>query len=155
MRSMRIDDAEASLRGHLPNVAFDVDSTDVPAAMTAMMDWYARVRAIDAAPIEEDGDMLLFQWGEGEWDGERAFEHDLTRQLIRADEQEDEGIVQVSLTFRYATSEGTADLGSGHRWCGSPAMLAAFRREFEANPAFALARSNRPLGVALSWEVAG
>jgi hypothetical protein len=123
--------------------------------MAAMMDWYAEKRAVDAAPVEEDGDMLLFQWGEHDWGAAGAFEYDLTRQLVRADEQEDEGILQLSVTFRYPTSDRSADLGSGNRWCGSPAELALFRRDLEAHPASAIARSSTPQDVTLTWDVAG
>ena len=137
MRATRIDDAETSLRGHLSNAALSLDDADPLAVMAAMVDRYAQERATDAAPIEEDGDMLLFQWGEHDWGAGRAFEYDLTRQLVRVDEQEDEGILRLSLTYRYPTSERTADLGSGNRWCGSHAELAQFRRDLETHAASA------------------
>ena len=155
MRSMRIDDAETALRRHLTSVGLGLDGVDAPTVMTAMMDWYAQERAGDAAPIEDDGDMLLFQWGERDWGAGRHFEYDLTRQLVRQEDQEDEGILQLSMTFRYPISDRTAGLGSGHRWCGSPAQLARFRRDMAADPASEIARAGRPQEVALSWEVAG
>ena len=155
MRSMRIDDTKASLRSHLANVGLSLDGVDAPAVLAAMMDWYDQERATDAAPIVEDGDMLLFQWGEHDWGAGRAFEYDLTRQLVRADDQEDEGIIQLSMTFRYPASDQTAALGCGNRWCGSPAQLAGLRRDIVAHPASEIARSSQPQEVTLSWEVAG
>ena len=155
MRTMRIDETEASLRNYLVDHGLSLDDAEPLAMMVAMMEWYAQERAIDAAPIDEDGDMLLFQWGEQDWGSGRSFEYDLTRQLIRVDDQEDEGILQISMTFRYPTSDRSADLGSGNRWCGSPPELALFRRDVEAHPASAIARSSTPQDVNLRREVAG
>jgi hypothetical protein len=155
MRAMRIDDAETSLLGHLSSVGLGLDGVDAPAVMAAMMDWYAEERATDAAPIDEDGDMLLFQWGEHDRGAGRTFDYDLTRQLVRADDPEDEGILQLSLTFRYPTSDRTAGLGSGHRWCGSPAQLARLRRDMADHPASEIALAGRPREVVLACEIAG
>ena len=152
---MRIDEAEASLRDHLANVGLSPADEDVAKVLTAMMDWYGTERASDAAPLDEDGDMLLFQWGAHDWGASPAFEYDLTRQLVRADLPEDEGIIQLSLTYRYPITDETADLGSGHQWCASPDDLDGFRRQVEAHPASSAIRSGTPQEVALTYEVAG
>jgi hypothetical protein len=106
-------------------------------------------------PTDEDGDMLLFQWGEYDWDAGPAFEYGLTRQFVRADDEGDEGIIRLAMTYRYPITDVTAGLGSGHRWCSSPADLAGFRREAEAHPASDLARSSAPGEVSMTCEVAG
>jgi hypothetical protein len=155
MPVMRIDEAEASLRDHLAKVGLRLDGDDAAPVLEAMMDWYAAERAVDAAPLDEDGDMLLFQWGTHDWGAGRVFEYDLTRQLVRADELEDEGIIQLSLTYRYPMTDATAALGSGHSWFGSPGDLAVLRREMEAHPASSAIRSVTPQEISMTCEVAG
>ena len=155
MPAMRIDEAEASLRDHLASVGLRADGHDVAAVMEAMMDWHAAERAVDAAPLDEDGDMLLFQWGAHDWGAGPVFEYDLTRQLVRADDPEDEGIIQLSLTYRYAITDETVNIGSGHQWCGSPDDLDGFRRQIEAHPASRAIRSATPREVSMTCEVAG
>ena len=152
---MRIDEAEACLRDHLANNGLRLDGDDVALVLEAIMGWYAAERAVDAAPLDEDGDMLLFQWGTHDWGAGPAFEYDLTRQLVRADDPEDEGIIQLSLTYRYPITDETAALGSGHSWCGRPEDLAALRRRIEAHPASSAIRSATPQEISMTCEVAG
>jgi hypothetical protein len=152
---MRIDDAEASLRGYLSGVGLGLGRDEVRSSMVTMMDWYAHERVQDAAPIDQDGDMLLFEWGVHDRGAGPAFEYGLTRQFIRAADEEDEGIVQLAVTYRYPPTDVAGGLGAGHSWCRSPAELTAFRQEVEAHPASEIARSSVPLEVSVRCEVAG
>ena len=100
--------------------------TLTPAAgVEAMLAYYAEERA-EGCPFEADGDMLLFQWGTYDWGDGPAFEVDITRQLIVADD-EDEEPRQLRLTFRFEPASGGA-AGEGTKWCQSLAELARFRR---------------------------
>lgn len=121
----------------------------------AMLDWYGAERGDDTAPIDADGDMLLFQWGTHDWGSGASFEYDITRQLVVADEVDDDAIFQLSLTFRFPPDETARALGSGDRWCSSPAETGELRRFIEACPASPYARAARPSEVALRFENAG
>jgi hypothetical protein len=155
MRTMRIADAEASFRGHLTNLGLRLDGEDVRTVFAAMADWYEQERAEDAASIEEDGDMLLFQWGTYDAGSGRVFEYGLTRQLIGSEDVEDQGIFQLSVSYRYPINVQADALGSGTRWCGRPSGLVGFRQAIDAGPASALTRSIEPLETLLTWQVAG
>jgi hypothetical protein len=102
-----------------------LDTLAPAAGVEAMLAYYAEERA-DGCDIDDDGDMILFQWGTHDWGDGPAFEVNITRQLIVADD-EDEEPRQLGLTFRFGPSAGAA-AGEGNRWCESPDGLAEFRR---------------------------
>jgi hypothetical protein len=95
------------------------------AGVEAMLAYYAEERA-EGCPLDEDGDMLLFQWGTHDWGTGPAFEVSIVRQLIVADDEEDEPR-QLDLRFRFKPVVG-ASVRAGNRWCQSPDDLSEFRR---------------------------
>jgi len=82
-----------------------------------MLDFYNDERADDCR-IEDDGDMLLFQWGTHDWGQGRWFDLNITRQFIPAGRDDDE-IFQLSVTAKYSPTADLDGLGSGSKWCGS------------------------------------
>jgi hypothetical protein len=152
---MHIADAEASFRSYLTKLGLGLDGDDARTVLAAMADWYEQERAEDAAPIDEDGDMLLFQLGAYDAGSGPVFEHGLTRQFIATDDSEDEDIFQLAITYRYPMSDQADALGSSSLWCGTPLGLVGFRRAIDADPASALTRSIKPLEALLTWQVTG
>ncbi|CAN7511033.1 hypothetical protein [Polaromonas sp. LjRoot131] len=118
----------------------------------AMLAFYAAERC-DGCDLEEDGDMLLFQWGTYSWGGSTHFELNITRQLMPGggdeDEDDDEGILQLSLTFRFPPAAELQALGSGNEWCATPSGLPAFRAHIDACPAFERVDGQVPSEVVL------
>ena len=124
----------------------------------AMLAFYASERC-DGCVLEEDGDMLLFQWGTYTWGDSTHFELNVTRQLMSGsggggdeDEDDDEGILQLSLTFRFLPTAELQALGSGNEWCGAPSGLPAFRAYIDACPAFERVGHLVPSEVALNLD---
>jgi hypothetical protein len=114
----------------------------------AMLAHYAEERA-DGCPLDEDGDMLLFQWGTHDWGKGPAFEVSIVRQLIVADD-EDEEPRQLDLLFRFGPSAG-ASAGDGNRWCESPDQLAKFRRFVTGSAALKAVGNLSPESVELRF----
>jgi hypothetical protein len=118
----------------------------------AMLAFYAAERC-DGCELEEDGDMLLFQWGTYAWGDSTHFELNITRQLMSGGDDEDkddgEGILQLSLTFRFPPAAELQALGSGNEWCDTPSGLSAFRAHIDACPAFERVGSQVPSEVVL------
>jgi hypothetical protein len=102
-----------------------LNSLTPAAGVEAMLTYYAEERA-DGCSLDEDGDMLLFQWGTHDWGEGPAFEVSIVRQFIVADD-EDEEPRQLDLQFRFPPSAGAA-AGEASRWCESPDGLPEFRR---------------------------
>ena len=62
-------------------------------ATDTMVAFYVE-RPVSGVNLDEDGDMLLFQWGIYDWGQGESFEYNITRQLIIQDD-EDEALVHL------------------------------------------------------------
>ena len=131
----------------------DLDHIGSVEAVGLMCDWYEVQRADDVT-LENDGDMLLFQWGTYSWDG-GAFSYDLTRQFILDSEEDDDAIFQLSFTLLFDEPSGVAPAGSDVRWCSRPVELAVFRSFIASSLATTFASSRQPSGTRLRFENAG
>ena len=89
-----------------------------------MLEFYGDERVSDCE-LDEDGDMLLYEWGTYDWGAGHWFNCQITRQFIPRDGG-DEDIFQLTVTAKYTPSSQTDALGSGNKWCGSPSELATF-----------------------------
>ena len=118
-----------------------------------MVEFYIERRA-DDANIDEDGDMLLFQWGTYDWGDGPSFEYDVTRQFTIQGEDDEDEIWQLSLTLHYPESEVASRAGAGDRWCCSPDEVDGFVLFVEHAPATAFARERLPERVELHFEPA-
>ena len=122
-----------------------------PATGIDLMLGYYRDERADGCVIEEDGDMLLVQWGDFD---EGVFEFDITRQFID-EEAEDENIRQLSLTFAFKQTDALRKIVEGNRWCHSPMEIAEFRAFILASAVFSAVSQLTPKRVFLELEVAG
>ena len=120
-----------------------------PVALFSRILRFYDVHRIEGTTIEEDGDMLLFQWGVYDWGKGPSFELDLTRQaiaLIPADDEyewEEQDIRQLCCTFYYLP-EPFRSIEEGNRWCHSPAGLAAFQQFVLEHPVLYTATKYQP-----------
>ncbi|OAI51270.1 hypothetical protein AYO44_05055 [Planctomycetaceae bacterium SCGC AG-212-F19] len=121
---MKPDAAKTRFLERLEVAGLSLDALTPATGVEAMLAYYAEERA-DGCSLDADGDMLLFQWGTHDWGDGPAFEVSIVRQLIMADDEEEEPR-QLDLRFRFGPSAGTI-AGGGSRWCGSPDALAGFR----------------------------
>ncbi len=109
------------------------DNNETPAAIiSCMLDFY-RDERLDDCIIEDDGDMLLYQWGTYDWGQGRWFDFNITRQYVPGS-GEDEDIFQLSVTAKYSPAHELDALGSGNKWCGSPKELPQFNEFIYNSP---------------------
>ncbi len=90
-----------------------------------MIAFYRDVRA-DDCPVEQDGDMLLFQWGTYDWGEGPSFQINITRQFTLNDRDADQAMSQLSLTFHFEPTVSNKVYEKGSRWCPEPSQLIAF-----------------------------
>lgn len=122
---MKTKDAKAAFEKHLKQSHIDLDGAAPGVLVQAMIDWYSSCRF--DVDIDEDGDMLLFQYGTYDWGTGECFEYNITRQCITSTEDpDDQEILQLSLTMRYAPTDTLREIGSGDQWCVSPAETGDF-----------------------------
>ena len=107
------------------------DSPDV--LFSSLLDFYRDERVEDCR-IEDDGDMLLYQWGTYDWGQGRWFDLSITRQFIPEGGEDDE-IFQLLVSAKYSPTPDLDSLGSGNRWCGSPDELSQFDEFVSASAA--------------------
>jgi hypothetical protein len=149
---MQIADAPCSLRRYLEQRSLVLERTAPATLLAAIVDWYQSVRAQDATPLEEDGDMLLLQWGTYDWGEGPTFQYNLTRQLVAAtDDVDDQEIWQLGLTAHFNATEELAQLGSANQWCGSPSECYELRREIRTSPATQQTATERPMRVEITF----
>ncbi len=99
---------------------------------------------------DDEGDMLLFQWGTYDWGSGKYFELNITRQFVESAMQYDAAISQLSLTFKYAPTDELESVGSGNRWCSELAGLDDFRAFIFSSASFLPALSSKVTSIELS-----
>ena len=118
----------------------------------AVLEFYQSVR-VDGCVLEEDGDMLLFQWGTYDWGKGKHFSFGVTRQIIWTDEEGEQEMRKLMHELRLPPDGALAALERGDQWCDSPSprTLKKFRAFIEKSPAFkALADVAAPASVSFT-----
>ncbi len=152
---MRIDQVKDDFERHLAVHGISLETIDAATSIRQMLSWYEDARVEDAAPVTEDGDMMLFQWGTYDWGHGRWFEYNLTRQVISADFGGDESIWQLELTLRYTPTSETGTIGSGNRWWSKPAAVDGFREFIENSEASEVVAMLKADETELRFGIAG
>lgn len=143
------ENAKAELEKRIELASTPMSELTLAQGIRLMVDFYRDVRA-DNCKLDEDGDMLLFQWG----GGQGAFECDITRQFIVAhseDEDDDPAMSQLSFTFHFAPSPQFAAIKSGNRWCYAPDGLADFEAFINTSDVFRAVQTARTAKVTLDY----
>lgn len=102
---------------------------------------YAEVRF--PGVIEDEGDMLLYQYGIYDWGDGEYFQLDLTRQFIK----EDNDVVQLRTTLLFHPINELRELESASYWCESTSVLDHFEQIIQNSSAYKICRGLVPLNV--------
>jgi len=146
-RWFRISFAENALRRFAAENSVQLDTLHAPDAVALALAFY-RDRRAQHARITDEGDGLLWQWGP-DADAER-FTIDLTRQLVREDE---DAITQLCLTLAYRWTPARRALGRGHAWCFSPTSANDFGRQIRGSAAYRAVATASPISVSIRTEL--
>jgi hypothetical protein len=138
-----LDDA-----GVNPNAAAAIDVRNAVDAFRR----FAVLPVEDAKPLEEDGDGVLAQFGTYDYQGQREFSADLTRQFVEAS-GEDAPMWQLSCALFWPPTTATDGLASGHLWSFGKAPDEFFD-EALALPgwAWALSGAQAPRGIFVTLD---
>ena len=155
---MEFAESKAALERHLEAGGVDLRVSPVMEVCRACLDFYTRVRAEGIVPLEEDGDMFLFQWGRSEYDKRpQDFHVDLVRQFVAQiiDEEEPgdpyEEYFQLHCTV-WMPPEPFASIENGHEWVHRPAQAAAFLARLSEHPVLVRARNQRQTAYEITFE---
>ena len=83
---------------------------------------------IENCDLENDGDMLLFQWGTYDWGKGRFFQIDMTRQMICSD-----GMYQMNAIAYYEPSKELESIKAGNQWCSNLSEVETFKGFIKAS----------------------
>jgi hypothetical protein len=122
----------------------------VRVGVAEMLSFYESIAPTGCA--NENGDMLLFQWGTYDWSDGANFEINITRQFIESAADDDDAISQLQLTFRFLPDNDTASLSDGNCWCNSQSKLQPFREFIFSNEAFLAKADAESAGVSVHHE---
>ncbi|MCP9621938.1 hypothetical protein FOH10_31285 [Nocardia otitidiscaviarum] len=149
---MRAADLEIEFRRYLDSHGRALDDLDATTAIDAMTMFYAHHRVADA-DLDNDGDMLLFQWGIYD-DNQQEFVYDITRQVI-TDHGGDDNIRQLSLTLHYPMTPTSPSIGNGSQWCSHPEQAEHFLSLVTHHPATSHVLTTHPHRTEVTFDHAG
>ncbi|MBT8208267.1 MAG: hypothetical protein KJO18_08340 [Acidimicrobiia bacterium] len=148
---MKPSQAIVVLNGVMTDRGLAVGELTAQQAASLMIELYAEYRVDGIAGLDEDGDMLLFEWGSFDAGSGPSFQFGLTRQFMTTGLSDDDAITQLQLILHYDALANT-NLDRGHRWCRSPQDVAVFRQFVESSPAASLVGERRASRVDLHYE---
>jgi len=93
--------------------------------------------------IEDDGDMLLYQFGIYDWGEGEYFELELTRQFIK----ENDEVVQLRSTLSFHPVNELRELEFDNYWCESESELEHFEQIIQGSSAYKICRGLIPVNV--------
>jgi hypothetical protein len=133
---MKPKDAKKQLAARVKDAGLKLAKLTPAEGIPLMLEFYKDLRA-DDCELDNDGDMLLYQWGVYEdLDGGESFHLDITRQFTVSDKYGDDAMSQLGLTFFFKPPAKYKAIKDGNRWCSSPKELKAFRSFIEKSPAY-------------------
>lgn len=150
---MNISSIETQFRSLLQSRKRMLEEFSPSEGIALMLDFY-RDERVDNCLLEQDGDMLLFEWGCYDMGDGDFFNCSITRQLIEADAADDQ-IYQLRLEFLYTPTEEFRSLVNGNHWCQTPADLETFRSSIFSSPSFLSIQSARPVKMNIRYEITG
>ncbi len=90
-----------------------LSASTVEAGLSLMFSFYEAVKPDGCDP--DDGDMLLFEWGTYDWGQGENFQVGITRQFVETDQEDDDAISQLSVTYRFEPTAERRGLGEPPR----------------------------------------
>lgn len=147
---MQTSDVERQFRQRTSELGLDLSEHHPREGMDALLSFYREVRAADVS-VDDDGDMLLFQWGTYDRGDGEYFELNLTRQLT-TEEGGDENTWQLSLTYRFEPTDDMDDIEVGHQWCQHPEELDDFVEDIFSSEPFNAVEELEADDIELSLE---
>jgi hypothetical protein len=142
------DQVETDFRALHPGKLEDLPVTK---AFALLLRFYDEYRPTGAMPLDEDGDMLLYEWGTYNWGNGRSFNLSLTRQVLYPDGEHDQAVWQLRLIFKYPAEPDLDALKSGSAWLHDPSGMTEFRSGIFDSASFAACSRKSPLSTEVVW----
>ena len=142
-------DSATRLRQQITAAGRTVETLTTEEAVGFMLDFYRQVRADDCL-LDEEGDMLLFQFGVHDWGEGETFEFDITRQFTAPGTEDEDGMSQLSLTLHFPVTDALRAFND-NEWCASPDEADDFERLIRDHAVTKAVTSLKPSEITLDW----
>ena len=142
----------AALEALIASRGLKVGTLNATQAVDVILEFYATERADGTVRLDEDGDMLLYEFGVFDWGEGPSFEFGLTRQFIQASAVDDDAMSQLELILHYEASDDARDVGHSAVWCHHPDNISEFRAVIESSAAMGFVRGRRVHRTTLRYE---
>lgn len=106
---------------------------------------------INGVHLNEDGDMLLLQWGIYGLEGTKQFQFDITRQFIESVNNEDSQMSQFHLTFFYPAMH-FLDVENDNEWFDHPNLSLKIQSFIENLPFYPKMLEINPVNREMIFE---
>lgn len=127
------------------------DMMNAEVALDMALDYYKNTR-IKGCIIDQEHDMLLFQWGTYDWGMGSFFEFDITRQLVIEKDEEYVGIYQLHMTIKYNECDELSALDTGEFWCSNLTEIDEIRDEIKTSDVMETILLKSVLEVCIVYE---
>lgn len=112
---MRPRQAKAALNRFAKANGINIKKSSPEQGFRQMFEFFKAVK-LAGFERDDDGDMLLFQWGTYERDGRLVFLIDLTRQFYEVKLGEYVGTSQLAIAYYFEATPSSDLIGHGDRW---------------------------------------
>jgi len=143
-------DLQAGFAHFAGAAGIDVHNDPHTEVFDTLLRFYAQVRVNGCDPADDE-DMLLLDWGSYDWGEGRAYEVDLSRQVVLPG-RTDEAVVELHVVYRFPNTGELAKIPVGNDWWGSPGSVDDFAEALKSNVAVAAAAGAEPLSVEIYQE---
>lgn len=135
----------SSFKNYLKDQGVKEKDITLESLMDLVLAYFQEVQ-FESADIENDGDMLLFEYGTYDWGQGKFFQIGLTRQLIEMhddDEEQEDHMYQLQVTLFYNPSEFDS-LPAFNKWSNEFSDLNDFKNMIVNSAGYQAALSKTP-----------
>ena len=143
----------ASFKQYLKDQKLKEKDLTLASLPDVFLDYYRTV-PFETADVENDGDMLLFEYGIFDWGQGEYFQIGLTRQLIEQhddEEEEEDHMYQLRVTLFFRPTE-FAPVGDFNKWSSGCSDLDEFKGVIVTSAGYQAALNHTPIKLEIMTD---
>lgn len=148
---MKPSDSLEYFQEFITQAGYEVEKLTASTAIKLMLAFYRQARA-ENCPLDNDGDMVLFQWGVYDWGKGEFFHYDITRQFMMPVDEDYDEITQLRLTLYFPALESSRQAPTGNRWCATLDEANEFESFIKGHESTQMVENLKPTKVELVWH---
>ena len=143
-------EAITAFEKQLKNSIIDFHNISVELLIDQQLTFYKKIRAKNVS-YENDGDMILFQWGTYDWGEGKYFQFDIARQFIETDKNGDDAISQFHTILFYDPNSIGEEI-QGNKWFNNYKNTDEIKIFILQSDIYERIKSLKPIKREISWE---